>query len=66
MTMSERCTRCGELLDKPVWLELNWTTNLYSDKAVADHESQGMFPFGKACAKAVLMQQKGVSYENGQ
>lgn len=52
----EHCTRCGELLDAPntVWLELNMRTGVYdAEGAVAHHESQGCFPFGSACARAV-------------
>lgn len=57
LTSDQYCTRCGELLapDKIVTLELSFKTGLYQHvgKIPAD-ESQGCFPFGSACAKAVL------------
>lgn len=55
----QRCERCNEKL-KPgteVYLELNNKTGLYSDPDkvnLGEDESQGGFPFGKACAKRVL------------
>lgn len=51
------CQRCGEQVDpdKAVWLELNWNTQEWSaEGSVPEEESQGCFPFGAACARAVL------------
>jgi hypothetical protein len=52
------CERCGEKLDraKAVWLELSNTTCLYhpDGKLPEGEVSQGCFPFGSACARAVL------------
>lgn len=53
----DACTRCGETLDPEAvtWLELSFKTNRYSMAGdVPESESQGFFPFGYACAKAVL------------
>jgi hypothetical protein len=55
------CERCGELLkeDNRVWLELNFTNNLYYLPGVVPaKESQGSFPFGKTCAKRQLTSQE--------
>lgn len=50
------CTRCGERLNpaKAVWLELDQSTDTYTKEPVADHISQGFFPFGSACSKREL------------
>lgn len=57
-TSYERCERCGEKLDpeKSVWLEQDTRTNLFHDPSVfpSDGISQGGFPFGSACAAAVI------------
>jgi hypothetical protein len=51
------CHHCGRPL-KPhqrVWLELNWATNEYHKPGtVAEADSQGIFPFGRDCAKKVV------------
>jgi hypothetical protein len=53
--MKEHCFRCGkEITGSIVFLELNMFTNRFSEEEVSEKESQGMFPFGKACARAVL------------
>jgi hypothetical protein len=53
-----RCERCNELLDpeKAVWLELDVRENKYTDMPIPEEDSQGGFPFGKACAKKALGQ----------
>lgn len=53
------CERCGDLLDPKtkVYLELNCYTGIYTDPdkvTVPGNESQGLFWFGRACAKRVL------------
>jgi hypothetical protein len=53
------CTKCGKELDRNdiSWLEKSWVTNEYSDPSITvlpEKESQGLFPFGKACAKKVV------------
>lgn len=50
------CQRCHAPLDTSavVWLDMNWRTGRYSDEPLPEGESQGCFPFGPACAKAVL------------
>lgn len=52
------CERCGEQLNerRAVWLEKSWRTGLFHAEggAVPTEESQGGFPFGAACARAVL------------
>jgi len=51
---------CCEAEIKPgraVWLELNMNTGRYSDPKktiVPAEESQGVFPFGRTCARKVL------------
>lgn len=53
----DRCERCGDRLneDRKVWLELNSHTGRYAEcGTVPTAESQGCFPFGSACARAVL------------
>ncbi len=56
------CECCERELhsDRIVWLELSFVTSQYAsldnDTIPAD-ESQGCFPFGKACAAKVLRQQ---------
>jgi hypothetical protein len=50
------CERCGERLDEKlvVWLELNWSTGTYhTEGMVPPEKSQGGFPFGRNCARAV-------------
>jgi len=54
------CEHCGRALDetKIAWLELSFRTGRwYSDGKCPEEESQGGFPFGKACARTVLRQQ---------
>jgi phage FluMu protein Com len=58
-----RCTRCNQPLNRQRvrWLELNCRTGRYSnpDEAVLPvHESQGCFPFGIACAKTQLKEDR--------
>jgi len=53
------CEHCGEKLDPEtaVWLELSHRRNRFTDPAkgaLHEEESQGCFPFGKACAATVL------------
>src|SRR5690606_8452208 len=53
----EECTRCSEELKpgKAVWLELNSHTGEYSKPGtVPPEQSQGVFPFGAACARKAL------------
>jgi hypothetical protein len=53
----DHCERCGERLkeDRKAWLELNNRTGIYAEcGTVPPAESQGCFPFGSACARAVL------------
>lgn len=59
MELKYWCQRCGEELDPTTMaeLELNTHTGLYSDPAkgpLPQEDSQGLFSFGIACAKAVL------------
>lgn len=53
-----RCTNCGkDLKGEFVYLELNSFTGLYVDPdklKIVSQESQGVFPFGKDCARAIL------------
>lgn len=53
-----RCERCNEKLNPKttVWLELSITDGNYylSSEFPNEHESQGGFSFGKACAKIQL------------
>lgn len=53
-----RCERCNEKLNPKtaVWLELSMTDGNYylPSKFPNEHESQGAFSFGKACANAEL------------
>lgn len=47
------CTRCGEKLsyDRVEWLELDQRIHCYHDFGnVPERQSQGEFPFGRACA----------------
>lgn len=56
MTDRLYCEQCGAEL-KPrhvVWLELDFTTGLYST-SVPSEKSQGLFPFGSDCAAEVLL-----------
>jgi len=52
---NERCEHCGELLVEVVWLELSNTDGKYYKQIPIGHKSQGLFPFGKACAKKELL-----------
>jgi len=55
--MNDYCERCGEKLKEGniEWLELSNTTNIWHWHKVPEHEvSQGMFAFGKTCAKRVI------------
>jgi len=62
ITEPETCQCCGRILNDRtmVWLELNCRTGRYVANGVflPDEESQGFFPFGKACAEKML--RKGV------
>ncbi len=59
-----RCERCGEKLtsNKIVWLELSVTDGYYYKKLPKDHESQGSFSFGSACAKTQLKETKNLAW----
>jgi hypothetical protein len=51
------CQRCGELLNNHniAWLELSTSSGLYYESGyVPTAESQGFFPFGVSCARAVV------------
>lgn len=50
------CEECGKILKEgeEIWLELSIDDgNYYTDNFPVDHKSQGLFPFGKSCAKRV-------------
>lgn len=49
------CQECGATLTgKVIWLELDQDTNkFYYNKIPEGHNSQGLFPFGRDCAKKV-------------
>jgi hypothetical protein len=52
-----RCTQCDQPLDEAaaVWLELNCNLGTYhASGTVPPEQSQGCFPFGAACARAIL------------
>lgn len=54
--MLHHCARCGRELEpgRLVWLELSTKTGRYTDPdrvRIPEDESQGLFPFGKDCAK---------------
>lgn len=52
--MPEVCERCGERLvpGTEIWLEYDRKANSYREEGtVALEDSQGSFPFGRACAK---------------
>jgi hypothetical protein len=53
-----RCERCNEKINpkKTIWLELSIDDgNYYLPKDFPkNHNSQGAFPFGKACSKTQL------------
>lgn len=56
--MVDICERCGEIL-KPnniVWLELEQENGLYfeKNKFPVNGKSQGLFTFGKTCAKNII------------
>ena len=55
------CERCGERLNptRMVWLELNMHTDTYHahEGEVPEHQSQGQFSFGAACARRILAAQ---------
>lgn len=62
------CEKCGDKINPKtaVWLELSLTDGNYydSNSFPRNHESQGGFSFGKACAKTVLKEtKKNKSYE---
>jgi hypothetical protein len=50
------CERCNERLNPKtaVWLELSNSNGMYYTEIPAGHDSQGMFSFGRACAKKEL------------
>lgn len=50
------CERCNEKLNPKtaVWLELSMTDGNYYNGIPINHNSQGWFSFGKACAKTQL------------
>lgn len=57
MKKEHTCQRCGKQhLSEFTWLELNTYTNRYHrpEKLPIAGLSQGLFPFGRACAKAQL------------
>jgi hypothetical protein len=61
------CEKCGDLLNQKriKWLEYSNKTGLYTDPKkvkVKEDDSQGLFPFGQACAKTVL--KNGGTFEN--
>ena len=59
-TYCERCKR--PITDDCVWLELSWRTGKYHlEGTIEAEESQGFFPFGRACSKTVL-KNKGNKY----
>ena len=54
------CNCCGRKLNdaKTDWLELSFRTNVwYLPGECPQDESQGCFPFGKACARKTLRDQ---------
>jgi hypothetical protein len=56
----QHCERCGTYLHKGrmTWLELSFKTGRwYQLGECPEDESQGCFPFGKACAKTVMAEQ---------
>jgi hypothetical protein len=58
--MQKFCEHCGRKLDesKIVWLELSFRTGQwFQPGACPENESQGGFPFGRACAKTVMAEQ---------
>ena len=51
------CEHCGQRLDrdKAVWLEFSFRTGRwYHAEQCPPDESQGYFPFGRACARKVV------------
>ena len=57
MNDRQHCEHCGKELHehKTAWLELSFRTGRwYALGECPADESQGCFPFGRACAKAVL------------
>jgi hypothetical protein len=57
------CERCKAKLAEHrngeyniVWLVFDQRTGTYTDKEVPDEFSQGAFPFGRDCAKVVLVE----------
>ena len=50
------CQNCGQRLNpnRMWWLEMNSRTATYHADNVPAEDSQGAFPFGIACAKAVI------------
>lgn len=55
------CTSCGKkLTGRVAWLELDQRTNTYHDfGGVPSDKSQGWFPFGVSCARAILAKVEG-------
>jgi hypothetical protein len=63
----KQCEHCGRKLDeaKIAWLELSWKTGRwYLPGDCPEDESQGGFPFGQACAKAVLAEQSAIDQKH--
>lgn len=58
-----QCERCGEILNPKTvkWLELSNTDGRYYPSIPDDHISQGLFSFGRACAKTQLKEDYGNS-----
>lgn len=57
--MKIHCEKCGRELNPQdaVWLELNCSTGKWRDNTFPEfppEQSQGWFPFGKACADKVI------------
>lgn len=54
------CQRCGKRhLAAFVWLELNTRTGQYAEPGtVPANDSQGLFRFGRACARRQLAEQR--------
>ena len=60
MTERQRCQHCDKELheNRMEWLELSFKTGRwYKPGSCPEDESQGCFPFGRACAKTVLADQ---------
>lgn len=65
--VDRRCTRCGKKhLSEMVYLELDTHTQLFDDPDVHTlpvGRSQGLFPFGKKCARIVLSQGRHQAFQ---